>query len=123
MSNKKNTFKTFFYFRIGYATYLAFFIGITNLLTTSYFQQVQDWVTSVTRGEFPVRPTTDELRIQFNDLEKFKMVSDEIVWHSAKFKLLFGEGAEEELRSQFKVIKVEGTTLTDNEIKQTGVER
>lgn len=41
MSNKKNTFKTFFYFRLGYATYLAFFIGIINLLTTSYFLAIQ----------------------------------------------------------------------------------
>ena len=37
LTTKRNAFKTFFYFRIGYATYLAFFIGITNLLTTSYF--------------------------------------------------------------------------------------
>jgi len=37
LNTKRNTFKTFFYFRIGYATYLAFFIGIINLLTTSYF--------------------------------------------------------------------------------------
>lgn len=41
MSKKKNTFKTFFYFRLGYATYLAFFIGITNLLTTSYFLAIK----------------------------------------------------------------------------------
>jgi hypothetical protein len=37
LTTKRNGFKSFFYFRIGYATYLAFFIGIINLLTTSYF--------------------------------------------------------------------------------------
>ena len=37
LDTKKNSFKTFFYFRIGYATYLAFFIGIINFLITSYF--------------------------------------------------------------------------------------
>lgn len=41
MTTKKNTFKTFFYFRIGYATYLAFAIGIINLLTTSYFLAIK----------------------------------------------------------------------------------
>jgi len=41
LTQKKNAFKTFFYFRIGYATYLAFFIGIVNLLTTSYFLAIK----------------------------------------------------------------------------------
>ena len=41
LAMKKNAFKTFFYFRIGYATYLAFFIGIVNLLTTSYFLAIK----------------------------------------------------------------------------------
>ena len=41
LTTKKNTFKSFFYFRIGYATYLAFFIGIINLLTTSYFLSIK----------------------------------------------------------------------------------
>ena len=37
MTKKKNVFKSFFYFRIGYATYFALFVGIINILTTSYF--------------------------------------------------------------------------------------
>ena len=90
----------------------------TYVLTENYYQSVQTWVNSVNKGDFPLPPTTDDLRLQFVDLEKFKMVSDEIVWHSAKYKILFGEGASEELKAQFKVIKVPGTTVTDNEIKQ-----
>ncbi len=41
MTRQKNAYKTFFYFRIGYATYLAFFIGIINLLTVSYFLAIK----------------------------------------------------------------------------------
>jgi hypothetical protein len=36
--NKKTTgFRLFYYFRIGYGTYLAMFIGVINVLTTTYF--------------------------------------------------------------------------------------
>lgn len=41
MTQKKTAFRNFFYFRIGYATYLAMFIGIVNILTTSYFLAIQ----------------------------------------------------------------------------------
>ena len=41
MTKKKNIFKNFFYFRIGYATYFALFIGIINILTTSYFLAIK----------------------------------------------------------------------------------
>ena len=41
LAAKRNMFKTFFYFRIGYATYLVFFIGIINFLTTSYFLAIK----------------------------------------------------------------------------------
>jgi hypothetical protein len=97
--------------------------AITNIidvyvLTESYFTAVQDWTNSTNRPSFPKPPTNDDLRIQFSELEKFKMVSDEIVWKPAEFKLLFGDFAEETLKAKFKIVKVPGTTLTDNEIKQ-----
>jgi hypothetical protein len=41
LAKKKNIFKSFFYFRIGYATYFALFIGIINILTTSYFLAIK----------------------------------------------------------------------------------
>lgn len=92
------------------------------LLTENYYQSVQNWLGAVNRPAFPSPPTTDDLRIQFSELEKFKMLSDEIVFHSAKFKLLFGDGAIDTLKAKFKVVKVPGTPLTNNEIKQRVVE-
>lgn len=90
----------------------------TYVLTSSYYETVSNWVNSLNRPEFPEPPTIDDLRTQFSALEDFKMVSDEIVWQSAKFKLLFGEGADEETKAQFKIVKVPGTTVSDNEIKE-----
>lgn len=37
MKKKTQGFRLFYYFRIGYATYLALFIGMINVLTTTYF--------------------------------------------------------------------------------------
>jgi hypothetical protein len=37
MKTKTKGFRLFYYFRIGYGTYLAMFIGVANVLTTTYF--------------------------------------------------------------------------------------
>ena len=66
---------------------------------------------------FPPAPTTEELRIQFQDLNKYKMVSDSMVWNSGTFKILFGSQAESELQATFKVVKAPSTNISDNEVK------
>jgi len=45
------------------------------------------------------------------------MISDEIVWHPVKYKVLFGRQADDQLQARFKVTKVEGTSSSDGEIK------
>lgn len=37
MNKKTKGFRLFYYFRLGYGTYLAMFIGLINVLTTTYF--------------------------------------------------------------------------------------
>jgi len=37
MNTKTKGLRLFYYFRIGYGTYLAMFIGVINILTTTYF--------------------------------------------------------------------------------------
>jgi hypothetical protein len=45
------------------------------------------------------------------------MFSDGIVWRPVQYKFLFGTGAPQELRAQFKVVKLSNSTLSDGEIK------
>jgi len=40
-----------------------------------------------------------------------------LIYRSARYKILFGDAADEGLQSRFRVVKVKGTTLTDTEIK------
>lgn len=88
------------------------------VLTTEYFNKVNDWIKSTNRSDFPETPTSEELRITFKDLNEFKSISDSIVWHSTKFKLLFGDYANSKLKADFKVVKLPEISVTDNEIKK-----
>ena len=88
------------------------------LLTTAYYSEVITWKGSndVT-APFPTAPTTEDLRVQFSELNQYKMLSDQIIYKPGQFKLLFGTGAQDELQATFKVVKVPASTVTDNEVK------
>jgi hypothetical protein len=88
------------------------------VLTNTYYRDLLVWKDSndIT-APIPQEPTTEELRIQFSELEDYKMMSDQIIFTPGKFKLLFGNGAAAELKARFKVVKLPNTTVTDNEIR------
>lgn len=86
------------------------------ILTTTYYDAIQVYK-KVPGTEFPYPPTSSELANEFANLNEFKNASDTLVFKSAKFKKLFGEDAEEEVQAKFRVVKLKGSTLSDNEIK------
>lgn len=71
----------------------------------------------------PQSPSSTQLAIQYNELEDIRMISDQIIWHPTKYRLLFGIKAEEELRARFKVIKLASATLSDGEIRAQIINR
>ena len=88
------------------------------VLQNEYNTDVNNWFTSgETRANFPATPTAEEIRSAFPELESYKTISDQIVYSSAKFKLLFGPTADEQNQAVFRVVKVPGATYTDNQIK------
>ena len=50
------------------------------------------------------------------------MLSDQIVYQSAKFKVLFGSQADAAYRATFKVVKLESSLLSNSEIKSRVIE-
>ncbi len=89
-----------------------------TVLTNSYYGSVLTWKGSNdATAAVPTPPTTEDLRIQFGELNEYKMLSDQIIFKPGKFKLLFGPGAIPELQARFKVVKLPNTTVTDNEVK------
>lgn len=92
------------------------------VLTNTYYTEVQKWLLNGKKGQFPKLPSAYELKSIFNELENYNMVSDSVVWHPVKYRLLFGNEANNEYKANFRVIKNSNTSMSDNEIKQQVIE-
>ena len=69
-------------------------------------------------GTKPDASTSDQMRISYaGTLNPLKSLSDQIIYHPVKYKILFGTNAEEELQATFKVVKNLSTNITDAVIK------
>ena len=69
-------------------------------------------------GTEPTVSTSDQLRISYSGiLNPLKSLSDQVVYHPVKYKILFGSNAEENLQATFKVVKNPSTNVTDAVIK------
>ena len=87
------------------------------LLTKSYDTAFRNYLKGVT-ATFPDPPNSDSLRISFGSkLNEIKAVSDEIVYHPVKYKVLFGSTAESRFKAQFKVVKNPNRSINDNDLK------
>jgi hypothetical protein len=86
------------------------------IIPKGYYLSIKRWLEDATVSK-PAEPTPLDLRTSYNYLLDNKMISDTIVLHPGKIKLLFGPRAPSQLQASFKVIKSQNTTLTDNQIK------
>ena len=86
------------------------------VLTNTYYDEILQYK-NVPGTAYPLAPTSEELANEFENLNEFKSASDTIVYRSAKFKLLFGSDADSEFQAKFKIVKLPGSTLSDNEVK------
>lgn len=88
------------------------------VLTNSYDQNMRNWVTKgKAQDTQPQPPTPEDLRQTFQEFNKYKMMTDQMVWHPVTYKLLFGAQAAPELQAIFKVVRVPGVNVTDSEIR------
>jgi hypothetical protein len=87
------------------------------MLTRSYDESYRIYLAGGTVTE-PEPPSTDSLRTTFGaNLSTIKSISDEIVYHSVKYKVLFGAKADPKLQATFKVVKNSGQSINDNDLK------
>lgn len=86
------------------------------LMTRSYDREFRNFLDGISPP--PVLPTTEELRITFGArLSAVKAISDEIIYHPVKYRVLFGNLAEPKLRAVFKVVKNPARTINDGDLK------
>lgn len=87
------------------------------VLTVNYDAEFRSWLAGYTSSE-PLAPTSQSLEQTYGEnLKLIKAISDEIVFHPVKYKILFGDNADINLRAKFKAVKKPDSTVTDNDLK------
>jgi hypothetical protein len=87
------------------------------VLTTGYDNDVRSWLAGNTPSE-PLPPTSYSLEQNYaSNLEPIKAISDEIIFHSVKYKVLFGTKATTSLQAKFKAVRNSEKPTTDNDLK------
>ena len=86
------------------------------MLERSYDQLYRTWLSQ--GGTEPAPSTSDQLRISYSGvLNPLKGLSDQIVYHPVKYKIIFGTKSEEQFQATFKVVKNSLTNVTNAVIK------
>jgi len=92
------------------------------IVTTSYYNDLIRYLSNQIDNE-PLLPSPNQLRTSYSRLLDNKMISDTLILHPGRFKILFGPRSDPSLQAKFKVVRPNNTTaLTDNEVKVRVVE-
>lgn len=87
------------------------------IITRGYYLELRRWIEGRTSVQ-PAAPTSLELRNTYSELLNNKMISDTVILHPGKFKILFGSKALPALQAKFTIIRPSSSgNLTDNEVK------
>ena len=87
------------------------------LLTRSYDTEFRSYLQGFTLIE-PFPPTVQSLEQNYGSyLENLKSISDEIVFHHVKYKVLFGPKAPPALQAIFKAVRNSNRNINDNNLK------
>jgi hypothetical protein len=89
----------------------------TYVLTKSYDTRLRQWL-KADSGIKPLPPSNDELYRQFgSQINAIKSISDEVIYHPTRYKILFGSKAKEDLQVTFKIVKNSDLVTNNNELK------
>jgi len=94
----------------------------TFLLTKNYDTEVRKYVAGIIAVK-PKPESSDSLfRSYGTAINAIKSISDEIVYHPVKYKVLFGEKAMNDLQVKFKVVRNKSIVVNENELKADIIE-
>lgn len=96
--------------------------GLTNIidlyaLTKQYDINFRQWLNGSLAEEPLPLGTADLSNILSPDLNRIKAISDEIIYHPAKYKILFGKKAKLDVQATFKIIKNKESVVSDNDVR------
>jgi len=88
------------------------------VLTEAYDTTFRNYIQN--GGSKPTAPTSEQLRSQFEPaLEKVKSISDTMIFHTVKYRELFGASADTDLQAQFKIVRSPQSVISDNQLKSS----
>jgi len=88
------------------------------VLTQSYDMLYRNWLVTGATSNEPLAPTSSELEENYSSvLEPIKAISDQIIYHPVKYKVLFGNQANINLQATFKAVRNSARSTTENELK------
>ena len=86
------------------------------MLERNYDNQFRTWLQD--GGTKPSPSTSDQMRISYSSsLNGIKGLSDQIIYHPVKYKVLFGSQADEQFQATFKVVKNTSTNISNAVIR------
>jgi hypothetical protein len=89
----------------------------TYLLTRNYDTEIRKYLTGG-RATEPKPESNDQLfRNYGGSINAIKSISDEVVYHPVKYKILFGSRAKEDLQVKFKIVRNKDLVVNENELK------
>jgi len=90
------------------------------VLTASYDLAYRQWLMSPSSLTRPLPPSSNELyNLLAPKLNLVKSISDEVVYHSATYKILFGSYATPDVQASFKVVKNTAQVNSDSYIQSS----
>lgn len=97
--------------------------AITNVidmyvLTKAYHDEVHKWKNGNRLTDIPEPAKSSSIQDSFGNMNDYKMISDQLIWNSAKYTPIFGTNAISENQAVIKVVKVPNSSITDNQLKQ-----
>ena len=89
----------------------------TYLLTRTYDRQFRQFLDG-TLSSKPLPASNDQLYNLFSSsINNIKSLTDEVIYHPAKYRILFGDKAELNLQATFKIVKNPDIVVDNNQIK------
>lgn len=87
------------------------------VITRGYYDGMVEYLRGLSISA-PSEPSSLELRNSYSKILEKKMMSDTVVLHSGKFKFLFGELSDPQLRAKFKVVRNPASSLSNERVRQ-----
>lgn len=86
---------------------------LTKQYDTLFRQYLNDVIPSM-----PLPPSSDQLfRSYGSEINKIKSISDELIYHPVKYRILFGSKSDAKMQAVFKIVKNTERVVNDNDLK------